>query len=82
MPGHGEDEDDNSDVENEVAEGEVHGDEDLIETRYLNGNNEVVKIFDQKCAICLERDSIYAFRQCGHNAFVKIVMKIKEILIP
>ena len=41
--------------------------EDLIETNYCNGNNEVVKIFSQKCVICLERDSIYAFRQCGHQ---------------
>ena len=61
-PGHGEDEDDISDVENAVAE-----DEDMIETHYLIGNNEVVKIFNQKCVVCLERDSIYAFRQCGHQ---------------
>ena len=66
-PGHGEDEDDISDAENAVAEDEVDGDEDLIETQYLNGNNEVVKVFIQKCVICLERDSIYAFRQCGHQ---------------
>ena len=66
-PGHGEYEDDISDVENVVAEDEVDGDEDLIETRYLNGNNEVVKIFNQRCVICLERDSIYAFRKCGHQ---------------
>ena len=39
-PGHGEDEGDISDVEKAVAE-----DEDLIETRYLNGKNELVKIF-------------------------------------
>ena len=44
-------------------------DEDLIETQYLNGNNEVVKIFNQKCVIRLERDSVYAFRQCGHQCF-------------
>ena len=41
--------------------------EDLIETNFYNGNNEVVKIFSQKCVICLERDSDYAFRQCGHQ---------------
>ena len=41
--------------------------EDLIETIYTNGNNEVVKIFNQKCVICLERDSEYAFTQCGHQ---------------
>ena len=61
-PGVGEDvenEDDISDLEDEV--------EDLIETQYLNGNNEVVKIFNQKCVVCYERDSVYAFRQCGHH---------------
>ena len=66
-PGHGEDEDDISDVENVVAEDEVDWDEDLIETRYLNGNNKVVNIFNQKCVVCLERDSIYDFGQCGHQ---------------
>ena len=49
-PGHGED------IENEdgflVVEDEVAENEDLIETQYLNGNNEVVKIFNQKCVIC------------------------------
>ena len=64
-PCHGEDieiEDDVSDVEDEVDE-----EENLIEITYANGNNEVVKIFIQKCVICLERDSVYAFRQCGHQ---------------
>ena len=41
--------------------------EDLIETIYANGNNELVKIVNQKFVICLERDSNYAFRQCGHQ---------------
>ena len=41
--------------------------EDLIETNFYNGNNEVGKIFSQKCVICLEKDSIYAFRQCRHQ---------------
>ena len=41
--------------------------EDLIETNCCTGNNEVVKMFSQKCVICLERDSIYAFRECGHQ---------------
>ena len=43
--------------------------EDLIDTKFYNGNNEVVKIVRQKCVVCLERDSIYAFRQCGHQCF-------------
>ena len=41
--------------------------DDLIATIYTNGNNEMVKIFNQECVICLERDSLYAFRQCGHQ---------------
>ena len=64
-PGVGEDienEDDVWDVEDEVGE---NG--DLIGTNYTNGKNELVKIFNQKCVICLERDSDYAFRQCGHQ---------------
>ena len=51
-PGHGEDQ--NKNVEDVI----------LIEPSYTNGNNKVVKIFNQKCVICFERDSIYAFRQC------------------
>ena len=51
-------------VEEDVFEQE----ENLIETPpYLNGNNEVVKILNENCVICLERDSIYAFRHCGHQ---------------
>ena len=59
-----ENEDDFSDVEDEVEEvGE------LIETSYTNGNNDVDKIFIQKCVICSERDSVYAFRLCVHQCF-------------
>ena len=54
-PGYGEDQNEN--VEDVI----------LIEPSYTNGNNEVVKIFNQKCVICFERDSIYEFRQCGHQ---------------
>ena len=54
-PGHGEDQNEN--VEDVI----------LVEPSYTNGNNEVVKIFNQKCVICFERESIYAFRQCGHQ---------------
>ena len=61
-PGHGEDGDDDL-----VEEDVVEENEDLIETQYFNGNNEVVKNFNQKCVICLEKDSVYAFRQCGHQ---------------
>ena len=43
--------------------------EELIETNYTNGNNEVVNNFNHNCVICYERDSVYAFRQCGHQCF-------------
>ena len=51
---------------------EVEGNEDLIETNYSKGTNEVVKIFKQKRVICYERDSVYAFRQCGHQCFFEL----------
>ena len=41
--------------------------EDLIESNCCKGVNEVVKVFNQKCVICFEKDSDYAFRQCGHQ---------------
>ena len=53
-------EDDEEDFEDEEGG-------DLIETQYLNGNNEMVKIFNQKCVIFYEKDNVYAFRQCGHQ---------------
>ena len=56
-PDHGEDQDQNENIEDEI----------LIEPSYTNGNNDVVKIFNQKCVICFERDSVFAFRQCGHQ---------------
>ena len=63
-----------------VEEGEE--DENLIEANYTNGNNEVVKIFNRKCVESYERESVYAFRQCGHQfVIVSNVIKIKVILI-
>ena len=55
-----------ADIENEDGDDDWV-EEDIVETQYFNGNNEVVKIFNQKCVICYERDSVYAFRQCGHQ---------------
>ena len=57
------------------------GNEDLIETIFNNGNNEVVKIFNQKCVICLKRDGDYACRQGGHQCIYEQVIRIKVILI-
>ena len=62
-PHDGEDEED-GDVD--LVEGDVQNDY-MIETNSTNGNKEVVKIVIQKCAICLQRDSVYSFRQCGHH---------------
>ena len=61
------DSEENAEYEDDVWVEEDVEIDDLIETQYLNGNNEVVKIFNQKCVICLERDSVFAFRQCGHQ---------------
>ena len=36
-----------------------------------NGNNEITKIIIQKCVFCLEKDTIYAFRQCDHHCVCK-----------
>ena len=61
------------------GDGEVEGDshvedefeenEDLIEIKFHKGTNEMVKKFSQMCVIRSERDrdSVYAFRQCGHQ---------------
>ena len=53
---------------------EIVGDEEddeedvnLQELEYTDGSNEVVKIFNQKCVICIERDSDYIFKQCGRQ---------------
>ena len=66
-PRHGEDIENEDEDDDLIEEDVVEENEDLIETQYFNGNNEVVKIFNQKCVICYERESVYAFSQCGHQ---------------
>ena len=44
-------------------------DVDIEDLEYTDGDNEIVKILNQKCVICLERDSEYIFKQCGHQCF-------------
>ena len=53
----------------EIVEDEEDVEEDvnIHEIEYTDGSNKVVKIFNQKCVICLERDSDYVFKQCGHQ---------------
>ena len=59
-PSHGEDiEDEDDDL--------VEEDINIHEIEYTQGDNEIVKVFNQKCVICLERDSDYIFKQCGHQ---------------
>ena len=70
-PDHGENIENESD-DNDLVE------EDIVEAQYFNGNNEVVKIFNQKCVICYERDSVYAFRQCGHQCICEQCYQIKS----
>ena len=39
----------------------------LDEPAYCKGNNQMVKIFNQKCVSCFGNPIVYAFRQCGHQ---------------
>ena len=61
-PGHGEDIEDEDDLFEENEE-----DINIHELQYTNGNNKIVKVFNQKCVICFERNSDYIFKQCGHQ---------------
>ena len=54
-----EDEDEDEDEDNDNV--------DIQEEVEYNGDNDVVRIFNQKCVICLERDSEYTFKHCGHQ---------------
>ena len=51
----------------EDFEEDVEEDDNIHELEYTNGSNEVVKTFNQKCFICLERDSESKYKQCGHH---------------
>ena len=67
------------DEENECGDlvEEDEENEDLIETNYCKGTNEVVTIFNQKCLICYENDSVYAFKQCGHQCICENCYQIR-----
>ena len=72
---------DDDDDEDDIEDGDddlVKEEEDLIETSYCNGSNEVVNIFEQKRVICYERDSVYAFRQCGHHCICEECYQYKS----
>ena len=50
--------DDDSSEENSGGENEEES---------CDGSNEIVRISNQKCVICLEQPSVYAFRESGHQ---------------
>ena len=54
------------DIENEEDD-LVEEDINIHEIEYTHGDNEIVKVFNQKCVICLEQDSDYIFKNCGHQ---------------
>ena len=53
----------------EIVEDEedIEEDVDIQELEYTDESNELVKVFNQNCVICLERDSDYIFKHCGHQ---------------
>jgi len=67
----------------EIVEDEEDVEEDDIrhELEYTHGSKEVVKIFNQKCVLCLERDSDYIFKNVVISVFEENIIKLKVILI-
>ena len=67
----------------EIVEDEEDDDENanIHDLQYTNGNNEVVKFFNQKCVKCFERDSDHIFKQCGHQCICDESYQKKVILI-
>ena len=58
----------NEEIEEEVLGAWDREQKALFKLGECNGNNEMVKIFNQKCVLCFENPSVYAFRICGqHN---------------
>ena len=64
---HGEDTENENDDLIEQNEDNIQEDVNLHELEYINGDNKIVKVFNQKCVICFEGDSEYIFKQCGHQ---------------
>ena len=61
--------------DNNQADGNIH------ELEYTDGSNEIVKFFNQKCVICLERIVIIFLNNVVISVFVNNVIKTKVILI-
>ena len=79
-PGVGEDIENEDDdlIEEDVL---VEEDGELIEIAYLNGNNEVVKIFNQSVLYVMKKIVFMLLGSVVINVFLKNVIKIKVILI-
>ena len=56
-------------------------DVNVHELEYTDGSNEVVKVLNEKCVICLERDSDFNFKQRGYQCICKECCQKKVILI-
>ena len=67
--GHGEDVESDDENDDLIEEGGdiIQEDINIHEIAYTRGGNKIVKIFNQKCVICFERNSEYIFKQCGHQ---------------
>ena len=66
------------DIEN-VDDDDDLVEEDVVETQYFNGNNEVVKIFNQKCVICYERVAFMHLDNVVISVFANSVIRAKVI---
>ena len=59
------------------SDGWVEERKNLDNPAYCNGNNEMVRISNQKSNICFDDPSVYAFRQCGFQNTCKSCYEIK-----
>ena len=66
----------------EDIEDEENSQEDvnINEMEYTYGSNEIVKVFNQNCVICLERDSEFILKHCGHQCTCEQCCQKKSVL--
>ena len=65
-------------VEEKVLDAWDREPEAFFKPDFCNGKNEMMKILNQKCVVCFERESVYAFRQCGHQCMCESCYQIKS----
>ena len=53
--------------ENRELELRINEQRDQRAPDFFNGSKETVKILNQNCVICFERESDYAFPLCGYH---------------